>query len=229
MNIQQAAPDTRRLTSAEEVFRQLKADIISLQLTPGSKLSEVEVAKACEVSRQPVREAFMRLGELNLLQITPQKATRVRKISLQDLQNTRFIRAAVEVEVVRTACRVATPESLALIQDNLDQQKIAVEAGDGDLLHELDYQFHNLICVAADRAPAFKTIAENKAHTDRVCTLVLADACGMKEVLEGHTDIFEAMRQGDEERAVEKTRIHLRHLDATLIEASENYPDYFEA
>ena len=137
--------DVKRLTTTEEVFRQLKSDIISLQLPPGSKISEVEVSKAFNVSRQPVREAFMRLGELNLLEIRPQRATRVRKISHQDLRNTRFIRAAVEVEVVRVACKVATQENLALIQGNLSQQQVAVEAGDADLLHALDYQFHNLM------------------------------------------------------------------------------------
>lgn len=224
----QMATEPKRLTTTEEVFRQLKSDIISLQLPPGSKISEVEVAKAFDVSRQPVREAFMRLGELNLLEIRPQRATRVRKISHQDLRNTRFIRAAVEVEVVRVACKVATQDSLDLIRENLSQQHLAVEARDADLLHDLDYQFHHLICVAADCLPAFKIISENKTHTDRVCTLELSDAVGMSEVLAGHTDIFNAMCARDEETAVAKTRIHLRHLDGTLASASKNYPDFFE-
>lgn len=223
-----SSKDAKRLTTAEEVFRQLKSDIISLRLTPGSKLSEVEIAKACDVSRQPVREAFMRLGELSLLQIRPQKATRVRKISHQEIRNTRFIRAAVEVEVVRMACKVATPETLAPIRQNLDQQKIAIDTTDAGLLHDLDYQFHNLICAAADCLPAFQTIAENKTHTDRVCTLELADVSGMAEVLEGHTAIFDAITKGNEDLAVEMTRLHLKHLDGTLAKASKNYPDFFE-
>lgn len=220
--------DVKRLTTTEEVFRQLKADIISLQLPPGAKLSEVEVAKTCDVSRQPVREAFMRLGELNLLEIRPQRATRVRKISHQDLRNTRFIRAAVEVEVVRVACQVASQEHLDLLESNLKQQKIAVESGDADSLHDLDYKFHNLICLAADRLPAFKTIAENKTHTDRVCTLELSDAAGMQEVLVGHNGIFKAICDQDEKTAVEMTRHHLKHLDGTLESASRNYPDFFQ-
>ncbi|MEO9650232.1 MAG: GntR family transcriptional regulator [Roseobacter sp.] len=220
--------ETKRLTTTEEVFRRLKDEIISLQLPPGSKISEVEVAKACDVSRQPVREAFMRLGDLNLVEIRPQRATRVCKISHDELRNTRFIRAAVEVEVVRQACKMATPEHLSMIETNIRDQQVAVDSGDADALKTLDYRFHNLICVAAGQLPAFKIIAQNKTHTDRVCTLELSDAEGMNEVIEGHTDIFNAVRDGDEERAVEKTRIHLRHLDATLVSASENYPDFFE-
>lgn len=228
MNAPQSIGTAKRHTTAEEIFFQLKSDIVSLGLAPGAKLSEVEVAKTYGVSRQPVREAFMRLGELNLLQIQPQKATRVRKISQQELRNTRFIRAAVEVEVVREACSVATEENLAFIQSNLEQQKVAVSALDPALLHELDYQFHRLICFAADRLAAFKMIAENKTHTERVCTLELSDVSGMAEVLQGHTDIFNAIAAGNETTAVEMTRLHLRHLDGTLEKASKNYPDFFE-
>ncbi|WP_018690456.1 GntR family transcriptional regulator [Ahrensia kielensis] len=228
MNIQQTLSDTRRQTSAEEIFQKLKDDIVSLRLQPGAKLSEVEIAKQYEVSRQPVREAFLRLGDLNLLQIRPQKATLVRKISLQDLRNTRFIRTAVEVEVVRIACKKADKDSLALLRDNLEKQALAIEGKDSIQLHSLDYQFHRLICFAADRVQAFEVIAANKAHTDRVCTLELADTFGMAEVLEDHSDIVNAIEAKDEDLAVACTRHHLAHLDGTLFKACENHADFFE-
>lgn len=219
---------SKRMTNTEELFLQLKSDIISMKLEPGAKISEAEVAKANNVSRQPVREAFLRLGELRLLQITPQKATRVRKISHLMLRNTRFLRAAVEVEVVRAACHAATPDALDAIADNLAQQKDAVAARDTEDLKDLDYAFHKLICIAAGFPPAFQTIAENKMHTDRVCTLELADTSGMTEVLDGHTEIYDSIKQQDEERAVAMTRHHLRHLDVTLERAGEKYPHFFE-
>lgn len=228
MNVHQTFSDKKRQTTADEVFLQLKSDIISLRMAPGSKLSEAEIARRYDVSRQPVREAFMRLGDLDLLHIRPQKATVVRKISLQDLANTRFIRAAVEVEVVRVACRVATEENLALLLSNLEQQRDAAQAGHPLGLQVLDYEFHRLICVAAERLPAFKTIAENKAHTDRVCTLELSDAVGMAEVLEDHTDIYDSIVRRDEEAAVALTRHHLEHLDDTLSKARANHPDFFQ-
>jgi DNA-binding GntR family transcriptional regulator len=228
MNISQPIGDTRRQTAADEAFERLHSDIISLRLPPGSKLSEVEIAKLYDVSRQPVREAFLRLGDLNLLQIRPQRATLVKRISLQDLANTRFIRAAVEVEVVRKACQIASDEDLAGIEDNLTAQEAAVDAEDMGLMHTLDYEFHRLICAAAGCLPAFRTIAENKAHTDRVCTLELSGDHGMAEILEDHTNIVRALLARDEEKAVQMTRAHLSRLDSTLTRASEKYTDYFE-
>lgn len=228
MNVQLIDGETKRRTSADEVFRKLKSDIISMRLTPDTKLSEVEIAKRCNVSRQPVREAFMRLGNLKLLQIVPQKATRVRRISLTELENSRFIRAAVEIEVVRQACVSANDTDLGNIASNLKLQAAAVEECDPALLHGLDYQFHSLICTAAGRPTAFQTISENKAHTNRVCTLELQDADSMAEVLAGHTDMFEAISRGDIEAAVTATRVHLRHLDSTIEHVQEAYPHFFE-
>ena len=228
MHIRQDFEDTKRQTTTDQVFHQLKSDIITMRLAPGIKLSEAEVAKRYDVSRQPVREAFMRLGDLNLLQIKPQKATLVRKISLKDIGTTRFIRAAVEVEVVRQACKLATDADLKALEANLNDQKITVEASDVLALHELDYQFHRLICIAAQRLPAFKTIAENKAHTDRVCTLELADPERMEETFEGHSQIVDALKKRDDELAVKMTRLHLAHLDSTLELAHQKHPHFFE-
>tara|TARA_R110002096_G_scaffold14582_1_gene50561 strand:+ start:27451 stop:28140 length:690 start_codon:yes stop_codon:yes gene_type:complete len=229
MNIIEELGETKRQTTAEEVFESLRADIVALRIAPGTKLSEVEVAKNYSVSRQPVREAFMRLGDLSLLLIRPQRATLVRKISMRDLDNTRFIRAAVEVEVIRHACKVASEEAIQEIEENLRLQEAAVAARDPLALRELDYDFHRLICVAAGRLPAFKTIAENKTHTDRVCTFELADTSGMDETLFGHKNILSALRERDETKAVKMTRVHLAHLDTTIEKARQNHQDYFEA
>ena len=63
MNALDHLKDANRLTTTEEVFRLLRADIISMRLVPGTKISEVEVAKSCGVSRQPVRLSLIHISE----------------------------------------------------------------------------------------------------------------------------------------------------------------------
>ena len=63
---QSAAP-----TVADQVFDALKKSILTLELPPGIRISETEVAKKMGVSRQPVREAFKRLAKLGFLLIRP--------------------------------------------------------------------------------------------------------------------------------------------------------------
>lgn len=228
MNIQNPARVPERRTSADDVFERLRSDIVSLRLAPGTKLSEVEVAKQSDVSRQPVREAFIRLSNMNLLHVRPQKATLVRKISVQDILNTRFIRTAIEVEVVRKACGVADERSLKNLDSNLKQQKRAANRKETDRFHELDYEFHRLICAAADCEFAFAAIAENKSHVDRLCMLSLANKGGMLELYQDHSAIFEALKKRNENDIVAMTRLHLSRLDETLESARANQPDYFE-
>lgn len=228
MNNRQRFDESKRQTTAEGIFLSLYSDIISMELKPGTKLSEVEIAKQYDVSRQPVREAFMRLNGLNLLLIRPQKATLIPKISLKALKNTRFIRAAVEVEVVRQACEVATKDSLAALRTNLERQGVATKTKNSLLMRELDYEFHRLVCVSADCLPAFKIIADHKAHTDRVCSLELSDVSGMAEVLEGHTNMIDAISVRDKKEAVKSTRHHLTHLNGTIRNACKNHPDFFD-
>ena len=45
-----------------QVYALLREAIIRAELAPGDRISESEIAQACRVSRQPVREAFIRLA-----------------------------------------------------------------------------------------------------------------------------------------------------------------------
>ena len=216
-----------RHTAADDVFESLRADIVSLRIEPGAKLSEVEIAKQRDVSRQPVREAFIRLSNVNLLQIRPQRATIVRKISRSDLLNSRFVRTAVEIEVVQRACKVFDQRKIGF-KRNLTQQLRAAVKGDTSRFHLLDYEFHRLLCVAANCEFAFQTIAENKSHVDRLCMITLADRDTMESLQKDHIAIFECLEAGDSDGIVKLTRNHLSRLDQELAAACSKRPEYFE-
>lgn len=228
MSIEAIDHKIERRTTVDDVFERLYADIISLRLVPGTKLSEVEVAKQMDISRQPVREAFIRLSNQKLLRIRPQKATVVRKISEREILDSRFIRTAVEVEIVRKACRLGDRSYDDAFMQNLQQQQLAVDGLDANRFHNLDYAFHHLICTAADCDFAYKTLAENKAHVDRLCMLSLSTREGLQEIYNDHAKIFDRLKNGDEEGLVELTRLHLTRLDKTLAAVRLVHEDYFE-
>ena len=220
--------DTTRRTTAVDVFERMRAEIVSLRMPPGTKLSEAEVAKKFDISRQPVREAFIRLSNLDLVQIQPQRATVVRRISRRAILESRFIRTAVEIEILRLACKAYDSTHDAAFEANLARQSTAVQTMDSDLFNALDYEFHRLICVAADSEFAYKTIAENKVYVDRLCMLALASKSGQQETYEDHVTIVEKLRAGDEEGAEAIMRLHLSRLNETLDHAQKNNPTYFE-
>ncbi len=228
MNSSTASLPSERRTTADEIFDQLQADIVAMRLPPGTKVSESEIAKQYGVSRQPVREAFIQLNNLDLLQVRPQKATLVKKISIQDILNARFIRTAVEVEVMRKACKSATEKDFEQFEINLKGQKRAARNNNTTEFHSLDYDFHQLICIAADAEFAFATIAKNKSQVDRLCMICLTDKKSMLALIDDHSQIFDALRHRDVRCMIDLARTHLSRLDSTLKAACDEHSEFFE-
>ncbi len=217
-----------RRTTTDLVFDQLRDEIVSLKLLPGAKVSEAEIARRFGVSRQPVRDAFNRLESLELLVIRPQKATEVRGFSMERINHARFVRLAVELEVIRSACALWDGSRQETLQDNLDQQSAVITTGQPEAFHALDYQFHKLICGLGGHPLAFTTIEECKQRIDRLCVLSLGRASEAATLFEDHKDIATALAERNAEVATEVTRRHLARLDDTIAEIHRKHVEFFD-
>src|SRR5690348_13160727 len=107
------------------VFDSIRQAIVQLKLRPGNLLSEADVARQLGVSRQPVREAFIKLAEVGLVEVRPQRGTFVMLISIREVQHARFIREAIEVAVARKAALEASAKKLVDLTRILDEQRAA--------------------------------------------------------------------------------------------------------
>lgn len=210
------------------VYETLLDQIVSLDILPGTKLSETEVARRFGVSRQPVRNAFTKLGSEDLLLIRPQKATKVRGFSMERLELARLVRRAVELEVVYSAIQVWDSAREAQLAENLDLQERAL--GDGDLagFHALDYDFHKLIYVLGGKPTAFEVMLECKQKVDRLCMLGLEKDKAASVILADHHEIARGLALGDLGKAQGSVRKHLSRLDDTIAFIHERHPEYFE-
>lgn len=217
-----------RTTSSDVVFDELFGKITRLELLPGTKISETEIAKAFGYSRQPVREAFTRLANLNLLLVRPQRATVVRPFSRKLIANARFVRAAIELEVVRTASLHRNKSIDAALKANLREQANAISAKDVTRFHDLDYEFHKLLCASANQPFAFDIIAKNKAQVDRLCMLALTSEAAMNDLYEDHQLLLAALLGGEAETADRILRHHLDRLNPTIDAIYTTHNAYFD-
>ncbi len=220
--------EPERRTTTDMLFEHLHEDIVSLKLLPGSKLSETEVAQRFGVSRQPVRDAFNRLSHLDLLLVRPQKATVVRGFSLERIAQARFLRLAVELEVVRSASSAWNDRCAALLQKNIDKQTKAVEKGNSEEFHSLDFRFHTLLCELAGLPLAVDVIAECRQKTDRLCVLSFDKPAEAKGLIDEHLQLADALAKQDVSLATDITRNHLGRLDSVIDEIHAAHSDYFE-
>lgn len=221
-------PVRDRRTSVDEIFDYLYDEISSLRLRPGDKISEADIAAQFGVSRQPVRDAFSRLANLDLLLIRPQRATEVRRFSAREIEKSRFVRFAVEAEVLRRAAQRCDAAGAALLDASLAQQRKVIAENDHQGFSVLDYDFHRALCQIAGVDFAFEVISTEKAKVDRLCILGMSKEDRMPQLLKDHEAIAQSVRNGDAEGAVEAGMLHLSRLDVTIEEIAATNADYFE-
>ncbi len=220
-------------SSAEPIARRLvewlRHAIVTMRIRPGEKLSEQELARRFGVSRQPVREAFIKLAESGLVRVLPQRGTMVVKISIEAVEDARFIREAIECAVAREAARRVDTRALAEVRARLDLAAEAMAAGDTERFFALDEEFHQRLAAAAGRPNSWRVVEEQKAQMDRARYLDMSDSIPMKTVMAQHLAILSAVESGDERAAETAMRVHLTEILVSLPKLASRWPDLFEA
>lgn len=215
-------------SAAGRVEAELRRAIIALELPPGTRLSEQEIALKYGVSRQPVREALIALAKTRLVDIQPQRGTVVVKFSVRKMMESRFVREAVEVAIVRQACQSFAAQSRQRIADFLEMQDKAAARNDHATFQRYDELFHVELTEGVGMPLAWEAIRDIKAHMDRVCQLTLPGPEAMLPLIQQHRRIIVAIDAGDAAEAEAAMRHHLTEILRALPKTEANYPDLFE-
>ncbi|ASP34230.1 GntR family transcriptional regulator [Labrenzia sp. VG12] len=210
----------------DQVFEALHRQILSLDLAPGTKVSEIDVARAFEVSRQPVRDAFFRLSQLGFLEIRPQRATVITRISETAVLRARFVRTALELACLKAAIQTISEPDIRELERLLADQEAAVAADDRPGFHALDDEFHRRMCEMAGQGHVWSLIRDQKAHMDRVRFLSLASSA--QTAFADHVDLVDALRRKDAAGAEAILGTHLGRIAAVLQAIRGEHPEYFD-
>jgi len=213
---------------AEQVFRTLRSSIVTLRVTPATALSEQDIADRLEVSRQPVREAFIKLSEIGLVRVLPQRGTFVTKISAKEVMDARFVREAVECAIARRASAGIGMAAVEELRDIISEQRKAARAKDEEGFFALDDAFHRSLATAADCAYAWKVVEEAKGQMDRVRFLSIPDTLPTEVPIVQHQAILDAIVAGRSTAAEQAMKGHLREIFKSLPRLAKAFPEMFE-
>ena len=218
--------DVTEETMAMRVVGALRDEIVTMALKPGDVISESDIAGRYGVSRQPVREAFIRLAQQGLLLIRPKRATVVKKISPEGVRQSRFIRESIEVEIIR---RLASHpgEAAEVLTSLIIDQDAASAANDSRRFHTLDELFHRTLARLAGVEYAWQLIDDHKMQLDRVRYLTLGTSSS-RVAIDEHRAITKAVAASDVAGAEAAMRAHLGRAEALLSQTISDHPDYFE-
>lgn len=131
---------------ADQVYEQIRVDVIRGALPPGHKLVELELAERMGTSQGPIREALQRLVHDGLVERFARSATFVTPISVDEIYELSYIRSTIEGFAISRTAQVITPAQC----DELDElvAKMTSAANQGEIMSLADYDmgFHRRIC-----------------------------------------------------------------------------------
>lgn len=202
----------------QQVYRLLHSLIVNLRLMPNQFLPEKDVAAILGVSKTPVREAFIRLAEENLVEIAPKIGTYVSPIDLKRAFKGYFIRASLESACAEQLALRGDEAALAALRDELEEQADCVDKGDYDAFYILDNKFHAVMFLAAGLPNAKRLVDSAKAEVDRIKSLKsIYRFCRPEEVLyKEHRDIYRAIEGRDAELARNEIHRHLSGMNEAI-------------
>lgn len=214
------------LSIGAQLHRILRAAIIRGDLAPGQTISEIEISKKFSISRQPVREAFIKLAEERLIEVLPQRGTYIRKISVKEVLDARHLREIIEVSIVREVTQNHDAALIRTLRSLIAEQK-KVKHGDNQSFLLLDEEFHKTLAMHAGREYAWRITEGIKAQMNRVRFLTFDFATPMSQLADEHTGVVDAIEAGDADLAAQRMEKHLRALITSLPLIAERYPEHF--
>ena len=216
-----------RESGRDYALRNIKANIVNLELVPGSQISENELAVEMGLSRTPVREALIELSKVEIIESHPQRKSTVSLIDYDLVEESRFMRNLLECAVVELVCEMAGPMDVERLNANIRLQSFYLDGTYTNELMALDNQFHGMLFEIAKKSRIFELIQNIAIHFDRVRGMALSSVKDLK-VVQDHQELVEFIRQRDAKAARELMEVHLNRYKFDAAEIRETYPQYFK-
>ena len=202
---------------ADQVFEKLENDISHGVYARGEILTELKLVEQLGVSRTPIREALRRLEQERLIEDTA-KGSVVLGITPDDLLDIMNIREQIECLAAYYACINMTPEGLKEMDEIVDLQDFYFSKWDTDRLRQADDRFHDIICQLSQRNVIRDTLVPLHRKTRRYRKSAIQNKDRAVLSLQEHRAIFNAMKEGDPEKAKEVMKAHIAKAKKHMLE-----------
>lgn len=206
-------------TLADHAFDKIVTAIVKGELPPGSRISEVLLARTMGISRGPLREAIRRLEGRKLVVRKPHAGVRVASLTPSDLIEIFFVREALEGMACRLATERMSDAELDVLGVKLAEHALGSElsSGAGYFQEAGDQDFHFLVAQGSKSGKLIELLCEGLYYLMRVYRFRSSIQPGRaEEAFAEHTDILAAMRARDPDRAEALMREHIAQARGIL-------------
>lgn len=221
-NIEKLEKETNR----DYAFRVMRNNIVNLELTPGSMLSEQDIAEELHLSRTPVHEALQELARTTIIEILPQKGSLVSLVDMNKVDEAVFLRSTIESAITEEACKIATEEDIRSLEENISLQDFYHDQNSIDKIMELDNAFHEKMYKITNKMQCHYVVKLMNIHYDRFREMKL-HALENKPIIDEHKEILQAFIQKNPTKAKELVLSHINRLYIDEKKIRSKYPTFF--
>ena len=218
-----------KMLSSDFIYSDILDRIISLKLSPGSKISENKICEDYNVSRSVIRHIFARLAQINFLTVYPQRGTYVNYIDLEYIRNALLIRLSIEKEILyRFMQKEDKSDTITKREENMRQQEKFYHENEYLMeFKELDEEFHNYIIMSVENNAILPLINDHLLHISRWRNVYIKSGYKLSKLIDEHKSILEAIKANDTERAL---RCMTNHIDTVsgIASLDPEYISYFK-
>ncbi|WP_125613221.1 GntR family transcriptional regulator [Specibacter cremeus] len=205
------------LPLSEQAYRQLRDQLIMLEIRPGDAINDSSLAVKLGVGRTPVREALKRLEGDHLVVSYPRRGTFATRVDITELADISEIRELLEPLAARRAARTATPDMRTALR-TLAADIAASDPSDADqrALMRYDIMVHRQIYAAAANPHLEDVLIRYDNLATRIWCLVLDKIPSVAGHITEHVDLLQAIADGDGERAGALALAHVTSFERTV-------------
>jgi len=191
-----------------QVYKYVRDSILTGKYTAGEKIIETRLAAELQVSRSPVREAIRLLTTEQLLHEQDGSIV-VFQPSIEDFYELYELRLALEPVLVRKAADRVTVKQLAVLEHNLSEMEICIEARSMEQMLYLNTAFHQSIWEISESSRFMPILQNASALIHYYCLLVLNINNRQTNILSEHTAVYQALKEGCPAKAEQAMYSHI--------------------
>ena len=211
---QPRAPDEQSLS--DRAYYAIRELIVTLELAPGSVVSERELMEQLGVGRTPVREALRDLAREQLVEVFPRRGIFVSGVDVGDIAGLSEVRLVLECQAARLAAERSNDADRAETVSLLEELAgTARDRGERQLI-DLDQRIHRHVYRCTHNPFLEATLEEYYVLTLRIWFLALDRVERLGDAIREHHAILEAIRDRDPGRAETVMRAHVEGFERAM-------------
>jgi DNA-binding GntR family transcriptional regulator len=197
----------------DKAYSQLEELIVTLQLSPGTGLSELVLAERLGIGRTPVREALQRLARDGLVTILPRRGVLVSEIDLRAQLRLLEVRRELERLLARNAATRANAEERIAFASIGRAMRTAATKSDDIGFMRLDLKFNDLLSTTARNEFASRSMGLMSGLSRRFWYRHHRESADLPLTARLHAAVAEAVAKGDPNAAAAASDRLLDHIE----------------